>query len=182
MYPGTDAADFHGYQSYWSCTESGAFVDGGMHFNQTNKKLYVPKCGYYHVSSQMYFRVRPNKDEEFVNHRLLIKPNCDESESETRIESFSSVGDTDKRARTSTYTAGVFHLCTGGQVYMYVPVNREAPCCAYGEETTTFLSAHLVRESNCAQPRSRMVCQNSEPTQEDYERYYNGSLNTSCRQ
>ena len=38
------------------CTnKSDAYVDGGMYFDQNDKKLYVPTCGYYYISSHIFW-------------------------------------------------------------------------------------------------------------------------------
>lgn len=165
--------DYARYNSHWVCEQrGGAFVDGGMYFNQTDKKLYVPKCGYYYVSSQMYFDYTPREGNLFVRHLLAVDRKCGE-QSILELESISSLGEVGREAKTSTYVADVVKICAGGKISVIVPASYEDtnPCCPGGQSTITFFSAHLVQETECEWSDKRIL--DHPPTQEDYDNYYN---------
>lgn len=166
------AADAWGYQSHWMCTERrGAFVDGGMYFNQTDKKLYVPKCGYYYISSQMYFDYIPEEQHQFVLHQLIVERNCGGEEDTLQLESISSLGATNKISKTSTFLGDIVKICEGGKISMNVPVKEDtSPCCPGGVETITYFSAYLMKEMGC---RTKNRILTAPPTQHDYDNYYN---------
>ncbi len=155
------------------CTEGrGAFVDGGMYFNQTDKKLYVPKCGYYYVSSQMFFDYIQTAQHQFVLHQLTVERNCGEEEDTLQLESISSLGETNKMSKTSTFLGDIVQICAGGKISMNVPVKEDrSPCCPGGMDTITYFSAYLMKEMKCEWSKARML--SNPPTQQDYDRYYN---------
>lgn len=157
------------YDSQWVCNRTGAFVDGGMYFNQTDQKLYVPKCGYYYVSSQIYFSYTPKIEQKFVRHLLKVERNCGERDLD--LESLSVLGEVGRQAQTTTYVADVVKICSGGKISVAIPkMEKYYPCCPGGLNTITYFSAHLVRETACELNNRHILP--SPPTQEDYDHYY----------
>ena len=138
--------------------KSDAFVDGGMYFNQKQKRLYVPTCGYYYVTSQVFFQsdVYPSKgasNSKYVRHQLRIERNCSsltELQNRVILRSYSSFPrDSGSVTRTTTNIGDVVKLCAGGYVYVEIPEDRYNPCCPYGRSQSTYLSAFMVSETSC---------------------------------
>ena len=165
-----------GYQQKWLCSEyenqnlrsrsAHAFVDGGMWFNQTDKSLYVPECGYYQVSSQILFSVPPPLTKsKTVFHLLKFERNCSSWQPSTAISviGHSSLGPYDdifQSGVTTTFTSDVVKLCRGGRVWVEIPDGPNgAPCCPRGDEHGTFISAVLIRHTTCHWP-PRMTMDN----------------------
>lgn len=157
-----------GYQQRWKCCEytmtnshnAVAFVDGGMMFNQTDKTLRVPTCGYYHISSQIFYHIDPaslHDKPRSVMHLLNFYRNCSSwpEINPVVIKALSSVSGDD----TTTHTSDVVHLCAGGRIWVEIPdfPNNNIPCCPVGDEQGTFLSAHLVAETACHWPPNIMM-------------------------
>lgn len=154
-----------GYQQRWQCCEYGttpshnshAFVDGGMEFNQTDKSLVVPTCGYYHIFSQIYFNIEEDSvsNSASVYHLFKFKRNCSmwpENNPGTLVGR--SVVTRDVRS-TTTSTSDVVHLCAGGKIWVEIPdIHGGVPCCPMGDEQATFITAHLVAETTCHWPPS----------------------------
>ena len=145
-----------GYQSSWVCAnKSGAFVDGGMYFDLRTKKLHVPldTCGYYHVSSHVYFQSdNAASASKYVRHQLILKRNCNYAhEADTVIlRSYSSlVSDSQSYGRTSTSVSDVVKMCKGGSIQVIIPSDPSNPCCPYGRSQSTYLSAYMVSETSC---------------------------------
>ena len=142
----------YGYQTAWICAnKSDAFVDGGMYFNQKDQKLYVPTCGYYHVSSQIFFQSEYGREvNNNIRHQIKIERNCSGSTSSNRVllRSYSSLSGTSENvARSSTHISDVVKMCEGGTITVYIP--NDQPCCPIGRFQTTYLSAFLVSETSC---------------------------------
>ena len=147
------------YQTRWSCydTRNGmAFVDGGMSFNQSDQSLYVPKCGYYYVSSQVYFQVSEAQTRS-VFHQLNIRRSCATRTNipDITLKGYSSTGHVQpangESTATSTYVADIVMLCRGSRIWVTIPDNPDSmPCCPYGQET--HLQAFLVAETSCSWP------------------------------
>lgn len=165
-----------GYQQKWLCSEyenqnlrsrsAHAFVDGGMWFNQTDKSLYVPECGYYYISSQILFSVPPPLTKsKTVFHLLKFERNCSSWQPSTAISviGHSSLGPYDdifQSGVTTTFTSDVVKLCRGGRVWVEIPDGPNgAPCCPRGDEHGTFISAVLIRHTTCHWP-PRMTMDN----------------------
>ena len=150
-----------------------------MYFNQTDKKLYVPSCGYYYLSSQMSFTFTTKRNETFVAHRLNIDRNCPGERNLMTLESRSSLGAPNVTGSTSTYVADIVKMCAGGKISVTIPADNTnvSPCCPYGLQTITFLSAHLVSQSDCKWPIPKKRILAKPPTQEDYDSYYNSLTN-----
>lgn len=151
-----------GYQQRWQCCEytltpshnAHAFVDGGMIFNQTDKSLRVPVCGYYQISTQIYYQIDPatltNKSRS-VYHLLKFERNCPSwpDNNPVTVIGKSSVS----RDDTTTFTSDVMRLCAGGKVWVEIPdLPNGVPCCPIGDEQGTFISAVLISETNCHWP------------------------------
>ena len=153
----------NGYQQRWQCCEfstipnhnSHAFVDGGMIFNQTDKSLRVPACGYYHVFSQIYYRI----DDSSVNkstpvfHLLKFERNCASWPEYNPVSVLGMSTVQSNGATTTTYTSDVIRLCAGGRIWVEIPYGKNrVPCCPMGDEEGTFLGAYLVAETTCHWP------------------------------
>ena len=155
------------WDTQWVCAnDSDAFVDGGMIFDQTDKKLYVPTCGYYSITSQLYFFVELESSTNtnasdattvyHVQQEMIIDRNCHFEDDRVLLRSYSSlvVNTTSNLGKTSTQIGDVVKICSGGSIYMHIPHNQYNPCCPYGRFQTTYLSAVLVSETDCKPPRS----------------------------
>ena len=134
--------------------QSGAFVDGGMFFVHRTRKLTVPTCGYYQVSSHVYFQSERTTTNalKYVRHELIIKKNCSYAhESDTVIlRSYSSlVSATGSYGRTSTHIGDVVKMCEGGTIMVNIPSDPSNPCCPYGRSQSTYLSAYMVTNTSC---------------------------------
>ena len=145
-----------GYQSSWVCAnQSGAFVDGGMFFSHKTRKLTVPTCGYYQVSSHVFFqseRTDSPTESKYVRHEVIINKNCKYAhESDTVIlRSYSSLVSTCTRyGRTSTHIGDAVKMCEGGTIMVMIPSDSSNPCCPYGRSQSTYLSAYMVTETSC---------------------------------
>ena len=160
------AAILPGYQQRWRCADydpsrsrnpgqnTHAFVDGGMGFNQTEKKLIVPTCGYYHVFSQILFQYEKRGDfHTTIYHMLKFDRNCPSWE-ETPIAVMGRgsirAGDT-----TTTHTSDVIKLCRGGKIWVEIPETQDRDSCfPKGDDHATFMGAVLVAETTCHWPPS----------------------------
>ena len=151
----------YGYQQRWKCCSTSnsahnsatAFVDGGMIFNQTDKTLRVPTCGYYHITSQIYYHFEDDLPEHHrsVSHLLNYERNCStwHEYNPVIIKAYSSVTQGD----TTTQTSDVIHLCTGGKIWVEIPdLDSKVPCCPMGDDQATFLAAYLIAETSCVWP------------------------------
>ena len=147
--------------------ESDAFVDGGMYFNQKDQKLYVPTCGYYYVSSSIFFQSdlsASGSSSNYVRHQIYVERNCSYADDRVLLRSYSSLAATQQNVgRTTTYIGSVVKMCGGGTISVIIPNDRYNPCCPYGRYQTTFLSAFMVAEATCDAP----VALDHAPTDED---------------
>ena len=138
--------------------DSDAFVDGGMIFNQTDKKLYVPFCGYYHITSMMYFVVTGQNamNGPYILHEVMVERNCNFKDDRVLLRSYASmlVNTTMNVGKASTYIGDVVKICSGGSIYVHIPDNRYNPCCPMGQSQTTYLSSFLIHKANCKEPIS----------------------------
>jgi hypothetical protein len=155
-----------GYQQRWQCNDvyvlnprriqEQAFVDGGVWFNQTDKSIYVPKCGYYLVYSQVYFVIDEDSTSEGVTvfHNLKIRHNCTwESDSgPIQIQAKASVAPSGLDGRVATtFTSDVVHMCPGGSVWIEIPDGANGvPCCPRGDKSGTFLGLILIADTPCS--------------------------------
>lgn len=144
-----------GYQTVWVCAnQSGAFVDGGMHFSLKEKRLTVPTCGYYQISSQVYFQsdgTESSNAPRHVRHEVIINKNCDYAhESDIVVlRSYSSLVSTSTGyGRTSTHIGDVVKMCKYGTIMVNIP-KESNPCCPYGRSQSTYLSAYMVTNTSC---------------------------------
>ncbi|XP_064394093.1 uncharacterized protein LOC135341455 [Halichondria panicea] len=136
--------------THWRCDRESAFVDGGMIFRQDNKKLYVPECGYYYVSSQVQFgQYTAGKPSIYAQHQLFVETNCPHGSREIRTNAYATTDTTEWVA--TTFTGRLFKICAGGTIYVKIPTGSNRACCPYGKRDGTFFSAHLVRALNCNQ-------------------------------
>ena len=132
----------------------GAFVDGGMHFSLKQKWLRVPTCGYYQVSSHVFFqsdKTDSTNASKHVRHELIIKKNCNYThEADTVIlRSYSSLVSTSTSyGRTSTHIGDVVKMCMYGTITVNIP-KESNPCCPYGRSQSTYLSAYMVTKTSC---------------------------------
>ena len=158
-----------GYQQMWKCTEIQtqshrptvhAFVDGGMCFNQTDKTLGVPKCGYYMVTSQILFSMDDQSlsESKSVYHLMKFRRNCGSNSIDPTITvtGKSTVGPYTENSHAgvvTTFTSDVIKLCAGGKIWIEIPQwENGIPCCPTGDAQGTFITAILVRESTCHWP------------------------------
>jgi len=157
-----------GYQQRWICNDvydgnhpgrEQAFVDGGVWFNQTDKSIYVPTCGYYHVYSQILFvlseRPQTNPESVTVYHNLKIKTNCstarDTGPIQLQAKASVTLSENHDGGITTTYTSDVVYLCEGGHVWIEIPDGENGvPCCPRGEESGTFMGLALVASAPCS--------------------------------
>lgn len=124
-----------------------------MYFNQKDQKLYVPTCGYYYVTSQVFFQSNygtPVNDD--IRHQLNIQRNCSATGStindRVTLRSYSAFSATsDNVARSTNHIGDVVKLCEGGTITVYIP--NDQPCCPIGRYQTTYLSAFLISETSC---------------------------------
>ena len=158
-----------GYQQRWKCNDvyvdsrhqvqEQAFVDGGVWFNQTDKSIYVPTCGYYMIYSQVLFVIHGQSltHSATVFHNLNIKHNCT-WESDTgpiQLQAKASIApygtENEGGGVATTYTADVVHLCAGGSVWVEIPDGANGvPCCPRGEDKGTFLGLILLANTPCS--------------------------------
>lgn len=130
-----------------------AFVDGGMIFNQTDKSLRVPVCGYYHVISQILFDIDDEVMEPTsVYHLLKFQSNCSTTKDpKLYVTGWSMVAE--GGGRVTTHTSDVFHLCAGGKIWVEIPDGRNRnPCCPQGNQDGTFISAYMISPTTCDWP------------------------------
>ena len=134
--------------------QGGAFVDGGIFFTHKDKKLTVKTCGYYQVSSQVFFQSERSDSttaSKNVRHEVIINKNCKyEHESDTVIlRSYSSLASsTTSYERTSTHIGDVVKMCKYGTVMVNIP-KESNPCCPYGRSQSTYLSVVMVAKTSC---------------------------------
>ena len=138
-----------------------------MYFNQKTKKLHVPACGYYYISSHIYFQSDSSvssSDSKYVRHQLDIKRNCGYNDDFLRLRSYSSLAATPTNlGRTTTYIGDVVKMCRGGSISVIIP-DQYNPCCPYGRSQTTYLSAFMIADTTCE--ASRVL--DHPPTDDDY--------------
>ncbi len=137
--------------THWHCEKrfsGGAFVVGGMIFNQADKKLYVPECGFYYVSSQVYFeQFSKGRKSRYAQHQLKVETNCTQRPHSILTNAYTTTNTTDFGA--TTFTGRLFKICAGGSISVKIPVRDELGCCAQGRRDATFFSAYLVRSFDC---------------------------------
>ena len=127
------------------CTHKDAFVYGGMSFNYTEQKLYVPSCGIYEIQSQILFQ-RDHNSGALVHQSIQIKR---DNSTDDRAEFVSYAGlvtnlDTSK---TTTINLTTVKMCKGGSISVVVPSLNN--CCAYGDGKLTHFSAKLISKVDC---------------------------------
>lgn len=143
--------ELEGYENNWFCDYNEnhyAYVDGGMNFTQSDKKLHVPVCGYYYISSQIYFQINNNtrNNTQYAFHEIKVNRNCPQNRPDmVTLKSYSSLGALSEEARFSTYIGDIVKMCTGGTIE--VAISKINPCCPYG--TNSYVAAHLVAETSC---------------------------------
>ena len=152
------------WDTEWVCAnDSDAYVDGGMIFNVTDKKLYVPVCGYYHITSQMYFYVTetdvsPEDRLKYISLEVYVNKNCYSGDNFVLLRSYASLVLTPSNnkviGKTTVHIGDVVKICGGGTIHVHIPDDRYNPCCPHGSKQTTYLSAFLVSETSCDPPRS----------------------------
>ena len=162
----TDALSYlpPGYQQNWQCSEyvskhTHAFVDGGMWFNQTDKSLYVPTCGYYYVYSQITFKCLPSLTaSKSVYHNFKFERNCSDWPDVINpvVQGTSTIGpfrDSTQAGRATTHTGDIVKLCQGGRMWVEIPDgNNGVPCPPYGDDESTFIGAVLIAKTTCHWP------------------------------
>lgn len=141
------------YDQRWDCIGSLAFVSGGMWFEQESNSIYVPKCGFYHVASDIAFQ---NKDQEVHSHSYTLKidRNCGFSRDTyyrrgNTVNAPTTVGTL--KSITSIHINDIVKICQGGRIQVTIPTETN-DCCPRGYSETTSLSAYLVSESDCTWP------------------------------
>lgn len=171
IHSSTDALPYlpAGYQQRWQCSEyvdmnmrrkhAHAFVDGGMWFNQTDKSLYVPSCGYYYVYSQITFKCSsPLTASKSVFHNLKFERNCRDwvDAIPPVVQGTSTIGpftDSTQAGRTTTHTGDIVKLCQGGRMWVEIPDGENGvPCPPWGDDESTFIGAVLIANTTCHWP------------------------------
>lgn len=142
------------YVPQWDCKGSLAFVSGGMWFYQKNNSLHVPKCGWYYVTSEIAHQ-SDGRHSQIYSHTLKIDRNCNSTKDSYSHAAFTITGHLDKgsHGKTSTFVGDIVKICTGGHIYVEIPMAYNS-CCPRGDESVTSLTAHLVAESDCTWPIS----------------------------
>lgn len=136
----------------WNCNNL-AFTKGGFNFSQEDQRLYFPTCGYYYISSQIFFQYsqsdnnNPDPSLSF-SHGLVIRSNCDRYNFPRYLYSHSSAAQR-QYMKTSTYVSDVAKMCEGGSIEVIIPT-RDNLCCAYGDSAKTHFSAFLVQDEDCS--------------------------------
>lgn len=139
------------YAAQWDCDGSLAYVSGGMWFKQEEKSLYVPKCGWYYISSDIAFQ-NDGLQTKSYNHMLKVDRNCNSDRNSYYRYGYTVIGPVEgSNAVTSTHVGDIVKICRGGRIYVNIPVADNA-CCPRGYEQLTSLTAHLVSESDCQWP------------------------------
>ena len=140
------------YKQLWDCNTSLAYVSGGMWFKQEDKSLYVPKCGWYSVSSNIAFQNNGRNNTSY-SYGLKIDRNCNSDRN-----NYHRAGHTVNapirgmlESITSIQINDIVKICQGGRIYVIIPTEMNA-CCPRGYSETTSLTAHLVREDDCQWP------------------------------
>ena len=134
--------------------QGGALVDGGMLFLMKKEELTVPTCGYYQVSSHVFFqseRTDSTTASKHVRHEVIINKNCKYAhESDTVIlRSYSSlVSSPTSYGCTSTHIGDVVKMCEDGTLTVNIP-KKSNPCCPYGRSQSTYLSVVMVTQTSC---------------------------------
>ena len=152
------------YDQRWDCNGSLAFVAGGMWFLQDENSLYVPKCGFYHVASDIAFQ-NNGREAKSYSYTLRVDRNCgtDRDTYYRRGNTVNAPTTGKLKSISSIHINDVVKICRGGRIYMTIPTETNA-CCPRGYSETTSLSAHLVSESDCQWP----LPSHKEP-REDYQ-------------
>ena len=145
----------HHYVPLWDCrssTLSMAYVSGGMWFQHEDNSLYVPKCGWYYVSSQIAHQSISVHAKNY-SHSLKIDRNCNDSDNIYTHTTFSMIGQLENgsHAKTTTFVGDIVKICTGGRIYVHLPTFYNS-CCPRGDSELTSITAHLVREASCEWP------------------------------
>jgi hypothetical protein len=141
------------YLPEWDCDDSPAFVAGGMWFKQAENSLFVPKCGWYHVTSDIAFQNNGDSVESY-SYTLRIERNCGTDNDDDYFRKANTVNAPVTGQRTSITSAhvnDVVKICSGGRIYVTIPVVMNA-CCPRGYSETTSIAAYLVSESDCEWP------------------------------
>lgn len=140
------------YEPKWDCNTSLAFVSGGMWFDQEDKSIYVPKCGWYYISSDIAFQ---NNGEGVASYSygLRVYRNCDSDRNQYFRQGHTVNGPVvgTLESITSIHINDVVKICKGGRIYVTIPRGMN-DCCPRGYAETTSLTAHLVSESDCEWP------------------------------
>ena len=123
-----------------------------MWFSQEENSLYVPKCGWYSVSSDIAFQNNGNNAEPY-SYTLRIDRNCGNDHDDSYFRKGNTVNSpvSKKASLTSVQINDVVKICTGGRIYVYIS-SRTNACCPRGYSETTALTAHLISESDCEWP------------------------------
>ena len=125
--------------------DGASFVDGHMFFNETEQKLYIPICGYYFISSQVYFQANShNESLYYARHEIEIESKCNK-DSQT-MRSYSPFPGPDSVRRTTTHVGGVVKMCGYGSISLVIP---SQPCCPIGVKQSTHLSVFMIANTSC---------------------------------
>jgi len=121
-----------------------------MEFSEEEQRLYLPKCGYYQISSQVLFQYHPdnNDDKEQTHssyHGVEIVSNCGSHGSQYL---YSHANLEKKRfAKASTYISKIAKICEDGSMSIFIPTAKNR-CCVDGSES--HFSAVLIQETPCS--------------------------------
>ena len=140
------------YPTDFDCSGSPAFVAGGMTYQPLTKSLYVPVCGYYHITSQVLFQTNSTSYQQNYLYTLNMDRNCENSiDNMVSLKGYVSIGPTStkhtKYLRSTTSVGDTIFLCQHGRVWIKIPSGN--PCCPIGDEASTFFAVHLVSEADC---------------------------------
>ncbi len=127
-----------------------------MVFNQMDKSLQVPVCGYYHITSQVLFKIDSKESGRMpteIYHSLKFHNNCGANQPE-ELAVLGSNMVTTTGAKATTHTSDVVHLCEGAKIWVEIPDGpHRNPCCPMADEEQTFIAAYLISKTSCSWPR-----------------------------
>ncbi len=126
-----------------------------MRYQPEDKSLYVPKCGWYSLFSQILFQSDDNTHLQNYLHTLKVDRNCEGyDQNDYSLSGYTTIGPVESTngqdpmyVRSSNIVGDIVKICENGRIWIEIPEGN--PCCPHGDETVTSLSAYLVAEADC---------------------------------
>ncbi len=136
-----------------------------MSFRHKRNRIYVPTCGYYHISSQILFEFNApsKKSHAQVSHLLKFMRNCHWTEDNAQL--VMGVSSIHPGNTTTTFASDVVKLCEGGSVWVEIHETHDVDLYPLGDNHATFITAVLVAETSCHWPPKTMM-ENSDHSQD----------------